>query len=988
MRHVIRVSVWLGLFLGGARAQTVDPALMQQLHWRMLGPFRGGRVLAVTGVSDDANRFYFGSVNGGVWRSDDAGRTWQPISDAIGIGTIGAIAIAPSAEDVIYVGTGEADMRSDIAQGRGVFRSADAGRTWHPVGLEDTQQIGKILVDPTDPNTVLVAALGHPYGSNPQRGVFRSTDGGQHWTRTLFRDADTGAIDLTFAPGSPKIVYAALWQTRRPPWNVYPPSNGPGSGLYRSTDGGQTWARLAGHGLPNGFGRIGLATSPAAPHRVFALITPSALGDAGGLYRSDDDGMTWRPVSTDTRLTNRGWYFSGVTADPADANHVYVCNTVMLESHDGGQHFAPILGDPTGDDFHSLWIDPSHPARRMLGVDQGALVSVNGGKTWSSWYNQPTGQFYHVTTDNRFPYRVYGAQQDSGAAAVDSRGGQPMDGISLMQFHETAAGGESDNIAPDPRDPDMVYGGRVDVLNLHDNEMRDIDPTLAFPGNYRGTWTLPLVFGPGHDLYFGNQRIFATRDGGAHWRPISPDLTRATLVVPATLDGPAKADLGGPGAASGPRRGVVYSIGPSPLVPGLLWAGTDDGLVWVTRTGGTTWRNVTPPGLGAWSKIGVVEPSHFDRRTAYIAVDRHRLDDPHPYVFATHDSGKTWTEIDHGLPDGPFPASVNVVREDPLRAGLLYAGTEHGAYVSFDEGGHWQALGAGLPPTSVRDITVHGDDIVIATHGRGFYVLDDMTALRALARNRTAPRPRLYPIAAAVRVDPPAFAGTPLPAEEPAAPEPPAGVIIDYALPPSGARHVTLTIQDASGREIRRFDSARPTRRYDPDTAAVPPLWARPAPVPETGGGAHRFVWNMRRALPSVLSSVTGDDAPRGILVPPGRYRVVLTVDGMVCSAIGDIVPDPRDTATQHHYLASYAFAEAVQKAETMTLAAQRQAPSGEQPAFTELLSRFLAQGKAANSADGAPTPDAVHGYQLAMTELKRLRSARVVPGREAEAKP
>jgi photosystem II stability/assembly factor-like uncharacterized protein len=442
-----------------ASASPVDPPLYQQLQWRSVGPYRGGRVLAVAGDPTDARRFYFGSVNGGVWRTDDAGRTWTPIFDEENVGSIGAIAIAPSDAKVIYVGTGEADMRSDIAQGIGMFRSGDGGKTWQSIGLSDTQQIGRIVVDPRNPDVVLVAALGHPYGPNPQRGVFRSTDGGRHWTRTLYRDDDTGAIDLKFEPGNPSVVYAAMWQTRRPPWNTYPPSYGPGSGLYKSTDGGRSWHQLSGHGLPANPSRIGIATSPARPHRVYALID-SSDADQGGLYRSDDSGGTWRKVSGDKRIFNRGWYFGEVDANPKNADQVWVSDTIILRSDDGGAHFIPLKGDPTGDDFHSMWIDPKDPDRRILGVDQGTLVTLNGGKTWSSWYNQPTGQFYHVSTDNRYPYRIYGAQQDSGAAAVPSRTDSQFDGITMTDFHEVTAGGESNEIAPDPQDPDIVYGGR------------------------------------------------------------------------------------------------------------------------------------------------------------------------------------------------------------------------------------------------------------------------------------------------------------------------------------------------------------------------------------------------------------------------------------------------------------------------------------------------------------------------------------------------
>ncbi|HEY2179637.1 MAG TPA: hypothetical protein VGH15_13745, partial [Caulobacteraceae bacterium] len=718
-RSIILLAGAAVLAARAALAGPVNPALFQDLHWRSIGPFRGGRVLAVAAAPDAANRFYFGAVNGGVWKTDDAGRTWAAIFDSAPVGSIGAIAVAPSAPATLYVGTGEADMRSDIAQGEGMFKSTDGGASWSAIGLADTRAIGKILVDPRDPKVVLVAALGHSYGPNEERGVFRSADGGSTWKRTLFKDADTGAIDLVYQPDTPDVVYAALWQTRRPPWNVYPPSSGPGGGLYKSVDGGVTWTALVGHGLPAAVGRVGLAISPAEPRRVYALVDAAQ----GGLWRSDDAGASWKKVSGDKRIWERGWYFGGLAVDPKNADRVWVCDTIVLRSDDGGASFIPLKGDPTGDDFHSLWIDPANPDRRILGTDQGTLITLNGGKSWSSWYNQPTGQFYHVATDNRFPYRVYGAQQDSGAAAVPSRSDSAVDGITMAQFHEITAGGESDEIAPDPNDPDTVYGGRVEKLDLRSGQTRGVDPTLALPDIYRGAWTLPLVFGPGgRDLYFANQRIFRTTDGGERWAPISPDLTRTTLTVPRTLDAPTAADT----ATPGPRRGVVYDIAPSTVTPGLIWAGTDDGLVWRTADDGGHWADVTPAGLSPWSKIATVEASRFDPAEAWLAVDRHRLDDFAPHIWRTRDGGRSWTAITDGLKDGDPLDSVNVVREDPARRGLLYAGTERGVFVSFDDGDRWQPLQTGLPRTSVRDITIHGDDLVIATHGRGFYVMDDI----------------------------------------------------------------------------------------------------------------------------------------------------------------------------------------------------------------------------------------------------------------------
>jgi photosystem II stability/assembly factor-like uncharacterized protein len=883
-----------------AAVDPVRPSAYGALHWRSIGPFRGGRVLAVEGAPDDPLHFYFGAVNGGVWETRDAGRTWTPIFDDAPVGSIGALAIAPSAPKTIYVGTGEADMRSDIAQGVGMFRSTDGGKHWSAIGLADTQQIGKILVDPHNPDVVLVAALGHPYGPNAERGVFRSTDGGKSWSKTLYKDADTGAIDLAFKPGDPNTVYAALWQTRRPPWNVYPPSNGPGGGLYKSTDGGATWRPIAGHGLPNQPGRIGLAMSPAAPDRVYALID----APEGGLYRSDDDGATWTKTSGDKRIWQRGWYFGELTVNPKNPDQIWVCDTIILRSDDGGHTFLPIKGDPTGDDFHALWIDPRDPDRRILGVDQGTLVTLNGGETWSSWFNQPTGQFYHVVTDDRFPYRVYGAQQDSGAAGVPSRTGS-IDGIAMPNFHEVTAGGESDNIAPDPDDPDIVYGGRVDKLDLKSGQTRSVDPTLALPDHYRSTWTLPLVFGPrDHALYFGNQRIFRTADGGDHWAPISPDLTRPNPATPKTLDAPTIADV----ATPGPRKGVVYSIGPSPRDAKDIWAGTDDGLVWRTRDGGAHWSDVTPKGLPAWSKIGAVEPSHFDAEVAYIAVDRHRLDDPAPYIYRTRDGGRSWTSIDAGLAAGALN-SVNVVREDPVRPGLLYAGTEHGAFVSFDDGDQWAPLQKDLPPTSVRDITVHGDDLVIATHGRGFYIMDDIAPLRTLAADPGAAM-RLFPPALALRVRASQFTGTPMPKDEPMAPNPPDGAYIDYTLAASPEGPVRIAIYDDKGGLVRAFSSDDPAPAPDLSKIETAPEWIVTPQPPAATAGNHRFVWDLQYALPDGLGGGRRDS---GVWAPPGRYTVALTVEGRTLRQPLQIAPDPRVKLAPAAYEREFALARAIE---------------------------------------------------------------------------
>ncbi|MDE2196521.1 MAG: hypothetical protein KGJ56_04980 [Gammaproteobacteria bacterium] len=894
--------LFLPLLAAAAAAAPFDPGLYAGLHWRLIGPFRGGRVLAVAGVPAQPSRFYFGAVDGGVWETRDTGRTWQPIFDNEPVGSIGALAVAPSDPKVIYVGSGEADMRSDIAYGNGMYKSSDGGRTWTHIGLTDSMQIGALLVDPKNADVVYAAALGHAYGPNAERGVFKSSDGGKSWSKVLYKDADTGAIDLAFGADD-RTVYASLWQTRRPPWNVYPPSNGPGSGLYVSHDAGEHWSEITGHGFPSaGLGHIGIAVSQSDPQTVYALVDAKQ----GGLYKSIDAGANWTRVSGDKRIWQRGWYFGGVSVDPLNPGIVYVCNTVLYKSTDAGKTFLPMKGDPTGDDYHSLWIDPQDPARMIAGVDQGTIISVNGGKTWSSWYNQPTGQFYHVITDNRFPYWVYGAQQDSGAAAVPSRT-TTVDGISMMQFHEVTAGGESGNLAPDPLDHDIVFGGSVDKLDTRTQQTRDVDPTLAYPGVYRSVWTLPLMFSPRdpHTLYFANQYVFRTGDGGKHWSMISPDLTRETLTVPANLDPVTAADT----AVQGPRRGVVYALAPSPLRTAEIWAGTDDGLVWLTRDGGKHWTNVTPAPLTPWSKVGVIEAGHFSADTAYLAVDRHRLDDYKPYIYRTRDGGRHWRLIADGIPDGSF---VNVVREDPVKPGLLYAGTEFGVYVSFDDGDHWQPLQQNLPVTSVRDIDVHGDDLVIATHGRAFWIMDDVTPLRQLTQKVARSGAWLFKPALAYRVMPAGFTGTPLPKDEPRGENPPFGAYIDYYLKSAATTPVSIDIYDAKGVPVRHFASNIAAQQPDISKIESTPDWYTVAAPPAASPGMHRFVWDLHYALPAALKGrhEFGDD---GLWAAPGRYRVKLTVDGRTYSQPLQVAKDPRVTASAHDLEVQFGLAQEIE---------------------------------------------------------------------------
>jgi len=861
--------------------QKFDQKFFGEMRWRSIGPFRAGRSLAVTGVRGQPEVYYFGSVNGGVWKTNDAGRTWNAIFDGQPVGSIGAIAVAPSNANVIYVGSGEADMRSSISSGNGMYRSTDAGKTWTRIGLEDSRQIARIVVDPDDSEKVFVAALGHAYGPNQERGVFRSKDGGKTWQQVLFKDENTGAIDLAMEPGNSLNLYAALLETRRPPWSIYPPSKGPGTGLYRSKDGGEHWELLTGHGVPTEeLGRMGIAFAPSNPKRMYLI----ADAKEGGLYRSDDGGENWARVSKDARIWGRGWYFCEVSVDSMDPETVYVPNTSTYRSRDGGKTFTAIKGAPGGDDYHQLWIDPDNPQRMVLGCDQGVIVTRNGGETWSSWYNQPTGQFYHVATDNRFPYWVYGAQQDSGAAATPSRSN-----YRTLNFHDwrpMEAGGESDYVAPDPVNPEIIYGGSVARQDFHNEEVQQIPPTLVYPGEYRRTWTLPLVFSEidPHVLYFSAQVLFRTADGGSSWQKISPDLTREDPGVPANLDAATAAD-----AAASVRRGVIYTIAPSPVRTGEIWVGTDDGLVQLTRDEGKTWNNVTPKELTPWSKVTHMAASRFEVGKAFAAVDRHRLEDLQAYLYRTKDFGKTWRRVSNGIPEGSF---LNCVREDPKVAGLLYACTEKGVYVSLNDGDDWQPLQLNLPTTSVRDLVIHGDDLVIATFGRSFWVLDDVTPLRQWSRKVTSTDAWLFEPQTAYRVRPGSDQGTPIPFDEPQAENPPTGAVLDYYLKEKQTEAVQLEIFDAGGKSVRRFASTDEAPKTNPDGFDIPMYWVHdPEPLsPEAG--MHRFVWDLRYTFvgPRRRSRRAGG----GPIAVPGRYTVKLTAAGKTMSRSLLLKMDPR----------------------------------------------------------------------------------------------
>ncbi len=886
-------AVFVALFFAfqaapvSAPAQGYDNAIFAGLSWRNIGPLRGGRAITVSGVPGKPDTFYFGAVGGGIWQTDNAGRTWRPIADALPVASIGAIAVSGS---TIYAGSGEADMRSDIQHGDGMYKSLDGGATWKHIGLDDTRQIGRVVIDPRDANTVYVAALGHQYGPNAERGVFKSTDGGATWSKILYRNQNTGAIDIAMDPSDPDVLYASLWQTRRPPWNVYPPSNGPGSGLYRTADGGRTWTHVTGGGFPSGvLGHIGIAISAANPKRVYTTVDTNDV-KTGGIYRSDDGGVTWTRTDGEERIWKRGWYFGQIAADPKNADVVYAMNTSTYRSTDGGRTFTAIKGSPGGDDYHALWIDPADSNRMILGGDQGVLVTLDGAKTWSSWFNQSTAQMYHVVTDHRFPYWVYGAQQDSGAVAVPSRSIHRQ--ISMFDWKPIDVGGESGTIAADPLHPAHLYGNPPTYENVDTNWEASIDPTVKYPDTvWRNTWTLPIVASPQNPrvLYMSHQRIFRTQDGGRSWRIISPDLTRSRNAVPANLDPATVADSTGL-----PRRGVVYWIAPSSARAHELWAGTDDGFIWITRDEGLHWRNVTPPQLTPWSKVAIIDASHFSAATAYAAIDRHRLDDNHPYIYRTRDFGRSWTLITAGIPDDE---SVNVVREDPRRPRLLYAGTERSVYVSFDDGGRWQPLQLNLPHASMRDVVFNGDDIILATHGRGIWILDDVAPLRQVTASIARSADHLFKPPAAYRTRPGSDQGTPIPLDEAALPNPPSGAIFDYSVA-LARTPLVLEVLDGSGKLVRRWSSSDTPPAVNARALDIPAFWVQPQQPPSSAPGGHRFIWNLQYA--------------NTVLAPPGRYTVRMSVNGKTQSQPLDVLADPTYPASNADLRAQFALAQAI----------------------------------------------------------------------------
>jgi photosystem II stability/assembly factor-like uncharacterized protein len=974
----------------------LSASLFSDLRWRELGPYRGGRTKAAAGVPQRPGLFYVGAVNGGVWRTDDYGRIWTPIFDDQPTGSIGAIAVALSNPDILYVGSGEGLQRPDLSTGNGIYKSMDAGRTWRHLGLRQGQQIPQIAVDPKDATRLFVAVLGHPYGPNEERGIFRSLDGGETFHRVLYKDADTGGVDVLIDPTDAKVVYAALWESRQGPWENGEFS-GPGSGLYKSIDGGTTWKPLT-RGLPDfehdRLGRIGIGIAPSRSSRLFATVQTK---EGGFLYRSDDAGETWARICDDPRIAERPDDFAEVKVDPVDPDVVYTASVAAWKSADGGKTFSAFRGAPGGDDYHRIWIDPVRTTTILLAADQGAVITVNGGTTWSSWYNQPTAQMFHVTADNAFPYRLCGGQQESGSACVASRS---PDGAITFRDWQPAGVEEYGYAAPDPLDPDVVYGGKISRWDRRTGQVQDITPVPLRASGYRVVRTQPVLFSPAdpRTLYFASNTVWKTRDGGRTWQEISPDLTRKTWEPPPNLG-----KYRGSDEAKPTQRGVVYALAPSPRDGRMIWAGTDDGLIHRTRDAGKTWQEVTPRQLAPWAKVSILEAGQFDPETAYAAINTLRLDDLRPHILRTHDGGKTWQEIVRGLPDG---AIVNVVREDPVRRGLLFCGTEQAVYLSFNDGDDWQPLRLNMPATSIRDLVVKGDDLAVATHGRGFWILDDIEPLREVTDAVVDEDAHLFTPQTALRIRWNTNTDTPLPPDEPMAKNPPDGAILDYFLKAPG--QVSIEILDGDGKLVRRFSSSDPAEPPK-DEGNVPRWWIRPARPPSGDPGLHRFVWDVHWPSPRVLESgypiaaVPRDTPkePRGPWALPGPYTVRLIAAGRTLVRPLTVKMDPRVKtpidALRQQFDLSQRLADALrqdaelleqvrrlrkerpQDAELAALegTAEERRPwaKAQSPALVPWNARIAAIYELLQSTDAAPTAQAVEAARTVLREADELFS-------------
>ena len=932
---------------------TPQAGMATELSWRLLGPHRGGWSEMVEGVADRPDTFIMAAAGGGAWRTDDAGRTWRSLFDKGATAPVGAVAIAPSNPDIVYIGTGQPTPRYDVAGGAGVYRSSDGGKTWVATGLETTRHIGRIWVDPTNPDHVLVAALGHFFGPHPDRGVYESRDGGKSWTKTLFIDADTGVVDIVSSPSDPNTIWAASWQARQYPWQSYfTPIAGTGSTLWRSGDGGRTWAKAAGEGFPTGaLGRISLAAaSTPAGLRLYAMVSG---GDKGGLYRSDDAGAHWRRVNEAGPMT--GYYASHIAVAPNDPDVVYTVGQSIRRCDQGGARCEIIKGAPGGDDYHFVWINPKHPDHWATASDQGTAITIDGAKTFSSWYNQPTGQFYHVETDNQFPYHVYSGQQDSGTVSLASRSDY---GAPNFRDWRPVGADERDFDIPDPEDPNIVYGtglgGRLTRFDARTGATANIAPFLGPNYGLRQTsvdhhyvWVTPFAVsrtGP-VTLYMGAEVVFKSTDRGQSWTVASPDLGGKTPGA-THCDGDVKVEDARPCGYGG-----VWSITASSRHAGEVWVGTDSGLVQMTRDDGAHWTNVTPPGLPAWAKIASVEPSPTEDGGAYIAIDGQRIEDFAPHLMATHDYGKTWSDISKGLPTGQF---ASVVRADPVKPGLLFAGTETGVFYSIDDGAHWSALQTRLPTAWVRDLTLHGDDLIAATQGRAIWVLDNISPLRSLTAGGAGKTSALFPPAKAYRLRASNNKDTPLPADEPMAENPPIGAALDYWLA-KPAMSAALEIRTKDGALVQRLSSEkRPEREGEIYFAKS---WLSPQmPLPLTPG-PHRVHWNLRWTQPNAIgyeysiAATPGRDTPlkpTGPLAAPGDYTVALVVDGKtVSSQTLEVLADPRLSTRAETYDQTLQLARAAcaKLEEARAAFGQRQALSdalkGMKPAGGELDHRI-----------------------------------------------
>ncbi len=864
--------------------QTYDASLFSALKWRNIGPNRGGRSLACAGSPSRPLEYYFGAVGGGLWKTTDGGTTWKSVTDGqLTSSSVGAVAVSLSNPDVVYIGMGETELRGNIMQGDGVYKSVDAGKTWKKAGLANTQAIARLRVDPANPDIVYAAALGHPYGPNTERGVFRSTDGGQNWQKILYRDDHTGAVDLTLDPNDPKILYAALWEVYRTPWLLN--DGGPGSGLFKSVDGGDHWTEITQNkGLPAGIiGKIGIAVSKADSKRVYALVE----SNRDGLYRSDDAGETWSLISEDRRVLQRAFYFHRIYADPKDKDTIYTMDVAFLKSTDGGKTWK-VVRTPHSD-HHDLWIDPNNNQRMINSNDGGGTVTVSGGATWTG-EEYPTAQLYHVATTIDTPYHVCGAQQDNTTVCVQSEGGARRGGgggnIGMFAALYSVAGGESGYVTPDPSNANIFYGGSQGALltkfDRSSGATRDVQVyPLFFSGmpasslKERWQWTYPIVFSPfdHHVLYTSSQHLWKTTNDGQTWEQISPDLTRADPETLGDSGGPITKDQNGPEV-----YGTIFTIAPSLKEANTIWTGSDDGLAYITRDGGKHWTNITPKELPKFSRISMIDASPHDEGTALLAAKRYQLDDRQPYIFLTHDFGKTWTKIVTGIPTDDF---VHVAREDPARKGLLYAGTEHGIYVSFDDGEHWQSLRLELPDTQVSDLVLKDDDLVIATHGRSFWILDRIASLRQLEPSISTSALHLFKPDAAVRSFRPA--------------------VLDYYLQKE-AKTVTIDILDASGKVVRSFtgsdeEEKKAKKAEEDDSDFGPPK----APPPARKAGTNRFTWDLRYAGSTVFEGeiMWGARAEQGPLAVPGHYQVRVTTDGVAQTQPLELKLDPRRHVTQ-----------------------------------------------------------------------------------------